>query len=131
MKAGEAGVLAAAALLVAGGLFVGFTPMPQGELLERQDAAEENLSVYDQLKEAIRPCHFGNFPRETFRGDTTVWVADLDYNMYTVPQVDLLVTRKLRELEFTGITAREGEDGGIVFRALFPDGQPLEMQFIP
>ncbi len=131
MKAGEAGVLAAAVLLVAGGLFVGFAPMPEGDLLEQQDIIEEDLPVYDRLKASVRPYHFGNFPRETFRGDTTVWVADLDYNMYTVAQVDLLVTRKLRELEFTGITAREGEDGGIVFRALFPDGQPLEIQLIP
>ncbi len=127
MKTGEAGVLTAAALLLAGGLFVGFTPMPELELIEV--GMEQELSVYDELKQSIQPYHFGNIPRESFRADTTVWVVDLDHNMYTVPQVDLYVTRILRELQFTGITAAERDQGGIVFNAVFPNGQPMEIQF--
>ncbi len=127
MKTGEAGVLTATGLLVAGALFVGFTPMPELELMEA--GMEQELSVYQRLKQSIQPYHFGNLPRESFRADTTVWVVDLDHNMYTIPQVDLYVTRVLRDLQFTGITATEREQGGIVFNAVFPNGQPVEIQF--
>lgn len=129
MKTGEAGVLAAVVLLLAGGLFVGFTPMPEQELFETGMEPEEELSVYDRLKHSIQPYHFGNLPRESFRGDTTVWVVDLDHNMYTIPQVDLYVTRELRRLQFSLITAAERGQGGIVFNALFPNGLPVEIQF--
>ena len=127
MKTGEAGVLTATGLLVAGALFVGFTPMPELELMEA--GMEQELSVYQRLKQSIQPYHFLNLPRESFRADTTVWVVDLDHNMYTIPQVDLYVTRVLRDLQFTGITATEREQGGIVFNAVFPNGQPVEIQF--
>lgn len=129
MKSGEAGVLAAALLLLGGGLFVGFTPMPEREFIEAGMEPVEEVPVYESLKRAIQPYHFGNLPRESFRADTTVWVVDLDHNMYTIPQVDLHVTRILRELQFTAITASERAQGGIVFNALFPNGQPVEIQF--
>ena len=130
MKAGEAGVVAAMSLLLAGGFFVGLKDLPDRELLEGLPEPAPELSVYDLLKQSIQPYHFGNLPRESSRGDTTVWKVDLDHNMYTVPQVDLYVTRELRNLQFTRITAAEREQGGIVFNALFPNGAPIEIQFI-
>jgi len=129
MKAGEAGVVTAVIVLLTGGLFVGFTGMPEPEFLEEFAEPRVELSVYDQLKQSIQPYHFGNLPRESFRGDTTVWVVDLDHNMYTIPQVDLYVTRKLRDLQFTDITAAERASGGLIFNAAFPNGQLLEIQF--
>lgn len=129
MKAGEAGVVTSVLVLLTGGIFVGFTQMPEPPITEGAYQQPEEMSVYDQLKLAIQPYHFGNLPRESFRGDTTVWVVDLDHNMYTIPQVDLHVTRELRELEFNGITAAERAAGGLVFNAVFPNGQPLEIQF--
>lgn len=128
MKRGEAGVVTALLVFLAGAVLIAATDPPepvQGQL--SGEIAE--ISVYDQLKQAIRPYHFGNVPRESFRADTTVWVVDLDYNMYTVPQTDLHVTRILRELGFTDIEAGERASGGIVFRAVFPNGQPLEINF--
>jgi len=130
MKAGEAGVVAAAVLLLAGSIFAGTVRMPEQELFEEGSEPPEELSVYDLLKKAIQPYHFGRVPRESVRGDTTVWKVDLDHNMYTIAQVDLFVTRELRNLQFTGITAAEREEGGIVFNAAFPNGQVLEIQFI-
>ncbi len=128
MKAGETGVLAALVVFLAGGLFVGLSKMPEQELFFRTPEPEEELSVYEQLKLELRPYHFGNLPKsESFRGDTTVLSADMDYIMYSVPQIDLHITRLLRNMEFTGITAAETVTGGIVFKALFPNGQPLEI----
>lgn len=128
MKTGEAGVITALAVLLAGGVFVGFSELPDAASASGEDLMQAELPVYDQLKIAIRPYHFGNFPRESFRGDTTVWVADLDHNMYSIPQTDLYITRALRDLEFTGIRAAERPSGGIVFNAFFPNGQPIEIQ---
>jgi hypothetical protein len=129
MKSGETGILVALIVFVAGGLFTALKAMPDtpGEVSGEQPRIE--LSVYDQLKQDIQPYHFGNVPRESFAGDTTVWMVDLDHNMYSIPQVDLYVTRILRRLDFSGITARERASGGIVFNAAFPNGQPLEIHF--
>lgn len=129
MKAGEGGVIAAAAVFIAGGIFVGVTPLSVEEPSPQEEDAGDEWSVYEELKTSIQPYHFGNLPRESFRADTTVWVVDLDYNMYTVPQVDLFVTRELRDLGMTAITARERSGGGVVFNAVFPNGLPLEIQF--
>ncbi len=104
MKAGETGVLAALVVFLAGGLFVGLSKMPEQELFFRTPEPEEELSVYEQLKLELRPYHFGNLPKsESFRGDTTVLSADMDYIMYSVPQIDLHITRLLRNMEFTGL----------------------------
>ena len=129
MRTGEAGILIALAVFLAGGVFVGVREIPHPVFLAGTVEPEIELSVYDMLKQSIQPYHFGNLPRESFSGDTTLWVVDLDHNMYSIPQTDLHVTRILRDLQFTGITASERLSGGIVFRALFPNGQPLEISF--
>lgn len=129
MRTGEVGILAALAVFIAGGIFVAFAESPAPVFIEGASEPEIELSVYDMLKQSIQPYHFGNVPRESFRGDTTLWVVDLDHNMYSVPQTALHITRILRDLQFTEITASERLSGGIVFNALFPNGQPLEMSF--
>jgi len=130
MKSGEAGILVALIVFAVGGLFTALTAMP--DMLEQVSGAPQQveLSLYDQLKVEIQPYHFGNVPRESSAGDTTVWTVDLDFTKYTVPQVNLYVTRILRRLSFSGILARERASGGIVFNADFPGGQPLEIHFI-
>ncbi len=129
MKAGETGVLAALVLFLAGGVFVGLSEMPEQDLSSRAPEPEAEMSVYEQLKLELRQYHFGNLPKsESFRGDTTVVSADLDYIMYSVPQADLHITRTLRNMGFTRITAAETATGGIVFNAIFPNGLPLEIR---
>jgi len=127
MRIGEAGVVVALAVLIAGGIFSGVNEMPDIASISSISETPVELSVYDQLKLAVQPYHFGNFPRESFRGDTTVWVADLDHNMFSIPQTDLYVTRALRDLGFTDIRAAERASGGIVFNAVFPNGQAIEI----
>ncbi len=129
MGKGEFGILTALTVLVAGAVFVGAVESPDSDHFADLQGVHCEVSVYDRLKEQISPFHFGNVPRESFRGDTTVWVVDLDHNMYTIPQTDLYVTRILRNLGFTSIEAAEKAAGGIVFNGVFPNGQPLEINF--
>lgn len=129
MRTGETWVLASLAVFLAGGIFTAVKAMPDMSEtgLEGQPRAE--LPLYDQLKQDIQPYHFGNVPRESFSGDTTVWVVDLDYNMYSLPQANLHVTRVLRRLGFSGIIVRERITGGMVFNSNFPNGQLLQIHF--
>ncbi|PIE51114.1 hypothetical protein CSA37_05745 [Candidatus Fermentibacteria bacterium] len=129
MGKGEFGIVTALTVLVAGAVFVGAVESPDPERFADVRVVPREISVYDRLKEQISPFHFGNVPRESFRGDTTVWVVDLDRNMYTIAQTDLYVTRILRNLGFTSIEAAERAAGGIVFNAVFPNGQPIEINF--
>ncbi len=129
MRAGEVWIVVSAAAFLSGGIFTAMTDMPDITELYPENMPLAELSVYDQLKTEIQPYHFGNVPRESFSGDTTVWVVDLDHNMYSLFQADLYVTRILRRLNFSSIIAGERQAGGIVFSALFPNGQPLQIHF--
>ncbi|OPX28756.1 MAG: hypothetical protein B1H09_07370 [Gemmatimonadaceae bacterium 4484_173] len=129
MRAGEVWFLISVAVFLSGGIFTAVKAAPDMTVLYPESQLPETLSVYDQLKLEIQPYHFGGVPRESFSGDTTVWVVDLDYDMYSIPQANLYVTRILRKLNFSRIIARERETGGIVFSALFPNGQPLKIHF--
>jgi hypothetical protein len=129
MRAGEMWILVFVAAFLSGGIFTAVKDMPDMAVLYPESQSTVELSVYDQLKIEIQPYHFGNVPRESFSGDTTVWVVDLDHDMYSLSQADLYITRILRKLNFSRIIARERETGGIVFSALFPNGQPLKIHF--
>jgi hypothetical protein len=129
MKAGETAVLVSLAVFAAGGVFVAFTDSPSLEIMEEMIPHEEPPSIYEMLQKEINPYHFGNVPRVSFSADTTVWTVDLDHNMYTVPQAVFFVTGTLREMGFTAITAAERGSGGVVFRALFPNGHPIRITF--
>ncbi len=129
MRSGESWVIVAVVILFAGALFTAFKGMPELEMFDSASVQPIELSVYDQLKQDIQPYHFGNVPRESFSGDTTVWVVDLDHNMYSLPQANLYVTRILRRLGFSSIIVTERVTGGMVFKASFPNDQPLQIHF--
>ncbi len=127
MRRGELWILVSLTVFLAGGVFTAVKAMPEVTQLDSVALPREELSLYDQLKQDIQPYHFGNVPRESFSGDTTVWVVDLDHNMYSLPQANLHVTRVLRRLGFDSITAQERHTGGLVFSADFPNGQPIQI----
>ena len=129
MRSGETWIIVAVTILLAGALFTAFKGMPDQEMYCLESSQPVELSVYDQLKQDIQPYHFGNVPRESFSGDTTVWVVDLDHNMYSLPQANLHVTRILRRLGFNNILVTERAAGGMVFKANFPNDQPLQIHF--
>ena len=130
MRAGETWILVFLVVFVTGGIFAAVKAMPDMTEEGLTGQLHEELSVYDQLKEEIRPYHFGNRPSESFSGDTTVLKVDLDYNMYSQTQANLHVTRILRRLNFERIIAQQRQAGGIVFNADFPNGQPIQIHFI-
>ena len=127
MRTGELWILVSLTVFLVGGVFTAVTAMPEVTQLDSEALPREDLSLYDQLKQDIQPYHFGNVPRESFSGDTTVWVVDLDHNMYSLPQANLHVTRILRSLDFSSITAQGRGAGGLVFNADFPNGQPIQI----
>lgn len=129
MRTGETWILAALAVLLSGGVFTAVKAMPDMTEQSSEILPSEELSLYDQLKLEIQPYHFGNVPRESFSGDTTVWIVDLDCNMYSQAQANLHVTRVLRRLNFKDIVVRERVSGGMVFNAGFPNGQPFQIHF--
>ncbi|MCK5131676.1 MAG: hypothetical protein KAR40_05930 [Candidatus Sabulitectum sp.] len=129
MRAGETWILASLVVFLAGGIFTAVKAMPDMTEPDSESHPPEELSLYDQLKHDIQPYHFGNVPRESFSGDTTVWVVDLDHNMYSLPQANLHVTRVLRRLGLDRIIVHERTGGGIVFNADFPNGQPVQIHF--
>ncbi len=130
MRAGETWILVFLAVFVAGGIFTAVKAMPDMAEEGLTGQYHEELSIYDKLKEEIRPYHFGNRPTESFSEDTTVLKVDLDYNMYSQIQANLHVTRILRRLNFEHIIAQQRHAGGIVFNADFPSGQPIQIHFI-
>lgn len=129
MRTGETWILILLAVFLAGGVFTAVKAIPDITEFSQGNEPGEELSLYDQLKNDIQPYHFGNVPRESFAGDTTVLVADLDYNMYSSIQANLHITRVLRRLGFSDIVVCERTAGGIVFRADFPNDQPLQIHF--
>ena len=129
MRTGETWILASLVVFLAGGVFTAVKAMPDMTEPDSESQPPVELSLYDQLKNDIQPYHFGNVPRESFSEDTTVWVVDLDHNMYSLPQANLHVTRILRRLGFDGIIVHERMEGGIVFNADFPNGQPIQIHF--
>ena len=129
MRAGEKWLLISLVVFIAGGAFTAVKAMPDMTEGGSEGQPVEELSLYDLLKEEIKPYHFGNVPLESFSGDTTVLVVDLDYNMFSEAQANLHVTRILRRLDFDRITVQERMAGGMVFQAEFPNGQPLQILF--
>ncbi len=129
MRSGETWILALVLILISGGVFTAVKAAPDMTVPDPESQLPEDLSVYDQLKIEIQPYHFGGVPRDSFSGDTTVWVVDLDYDMYSIPQANLYVTRILRKLGFSEIIVEEREAGGLIFSANFPNGQPVQIHF--
>jgi hypothetical protein len=73
---------------------------------------------------------YGNRPRESFSGDTTVLTMDLDMSLYTPVQANLYITRALRSTGIEHITTMERPGGGLTFVALFENDRPLRLELL-
>ncbi|GEM_PF-605094 len=85
-------------------------------------------SPVDQLSEGCSLFIYGNCPRQSFAGDTTVLTMDLDLAAFTVTQANLSITRLLRRCNITLLETRQRQGGGLTFLATLPDGKPLRME---
>ncbi|MFO7625701.1 MAG: hypothetical protein R6V62_00415 [Candidatus Fermentibacteraceae bacterium] len=90
--------------------------------------AQAPLSPVDQLSEGCSVFIYGNCPRQSFAGDTTVLTMDLDLAAFTVTQANLSITRLLRRCDITLHETRQRQGGGLTFLATLPDGKPLRME---
>ncbi len=73
----------------------------------------------------------GGMPRVQVRGDTTVLVMDLDGRLFSMTQANLYLTRALRASGCTRSSTTARSDGGLSFRASYPDGRPLRLELKP
>lgn len=85
-------------------------------------------SPVDMLSQGCSVFIYGNCPRQSFAGDTTVLTMDLDLAAFTVTQANLSITRLLRRCNITLLETRQRSGGGLTFLATLPDGKPLRME---
>lgn len=85
-------------------------------------------SPVDMLSQGCSMFIYGNCPRQSFAGDTTVLTMDLDLAAFTVTQANLSITRLLRRCDITLLETRQRAGGGLTFLATLPDGKPLRME---
>ncbi len=133
MKPGE--VLVIMLLLIcAGGIAVtAFMPGLNAGMIsggtEGETSLVENPSdPVDRLAQGCSALIYGNLPRQSFSGDTTILTMDLDIAAYTVTQANLRMTRLLRDCSITLIETRQRAEGGLTFIATLPDGSPIRME---
>lgn len=98
------------------------------ETEETDSVAQAPLSPVDRLSEGCSDFIYGNLPRHSFAGDTTVLTMDLDLADFTVTQANLCITRLLRMCDITLLETRQRAGGGLTFLATLPDGKPLRME---
>jgi len=85
-------------------------------------------SPVDLLSEGCSVFIYGNRPRTSFAGDTTVLTMDLDLAAFTVTQANLSITRLLRRCDIALLETRQRPGGGLTFVAALPDGKPLRLE---
>jgi len=95
---------------------------------EVDSVAQTPLTPVDRLSEGCSAFIYGNRPRQSFAGDTTVLTMDLDLAAFTVTQANLGITRLLRRCDITLLETRQRPGGGLTFLATLPDGKPLRME---
>lgn len=100
--------------------------LPETE--EADSVALAPQSPVDQLSQGCSVFIYGNCPRQSFAGDTTVLTMDLDLAAFTVTQANLSITRLLRRCDITLLETRQRQGGGLTFLATLPDGKPLRME---
>lgn len=133
MRPGEMCVLLMLVVCV-GGVFVtalkpGLVPaMITGE----PDAGDSDTAIpqnpLDLLSNGCSALIYGNLPRQSFSGDTTILTMDLDIAAYTVTQANLTITRLFRNCDITLVETRERPGGGLTFKAILPGGLPLRVE---
>lgn len=133
MKPGEY-LIVLLLVVSAGGVLVtilkpGLDPGLAGRESEVADSVEVVPSgPVDILSEGCSVFIYGNRPRQSFAGDTTVLTMDLDLAAFTVTQANLSITRLLRRCDIALLETRQRPGGGLTFLATLPDGKPLRME---
>lgn len=133
MKPGEILVLVILIVCVGGVGVTAFTPGLDMTIVSgRTDNAGEDggepPNPIDLLSSGCSGLIYGNLPRQSFSGDTTILTMDLDIAAYTVTQANLTITRLLRRCGITLLETRQRSEGGLTFIAVLPDGLPLRME---
>ena len=133
MKPGEYLIVLLLLTCVGGVLVTTFKPCLDPGLALRESEQADTVtqapqSPVDQLSEGCSHYIYGNFPRQSFAGDTTVLTMDLDLAAFTVTQANLGITRLLRRCDITLLETRQRSGGGLTFLATLPDGKPLRME---
>lgn len=133
MKPGEMMILLLAVVGLGGVAATAFYPDVDASLLSGggEDSPEtpiQQTNPMDQLSSGCSELIYGNLPRQSFSGDTTVLTMDLDIAAYTVTQANLEITRLMRRCGIVLVSTRERPGGGLTFIAEFPGGEPLRLE---
>lgn len=133
MKPGEYLILLLLAVCAGGVLTTILKPGPDPGLAGHSPRVADSTAIapacpVDLLSEGCSVFIYGNHPRQSFAGDTTVLTMDLDLAAYTVTQANLSITRLLRRCDITLLETRQRPGGGLTFLATLPDGKPLRME---
>jgi hypothetical protein len=133
MKPGEYLIVLLLLTCVGGAVVTIFKPCldPGLAVLESEGAdsvSHSPQSPVDMLSQGCSVFIYGNCPRQSFAGDTTVLTMDLDLAAFTVTQANLSITRLLRRCDITLLETRQRPGGGLTFLATLPDGKPLRME---
>jgi hypothetical protein len=134
MKPGEAMILLLAAVGLGGVAATAFSPAVDASLLEGGEATEsagspvQPANPLDRFTSGCSELIYGNLPRQSFSGDTTVLTMDLDIDAYTVTQANLEITRLMRRCGIILISTRERQEGGLTFIAEFSGGEALRLE---
>lgn len=133
MKPGEYLILLLLVVCAGGVLVTSLKPGPDTGLAGLSPQVADSTEIaparpVDLLSEGCSVFIYGNRPRQSFAGDTTVLTMDLDLAAYTVTQANLSITRLLRRCDITLLETRQRSGGGLTFLATLPDGKPLRME---
>jgi hypothetical protein len=132
MKPGEILVVLLVSVCAAGVFITALHPGPDSSLLSTRTNGETPDAIpvgpLDLLSQGCSGLIYGNLPRQSFAGDTTILTMDLDIGLYTVTQANLTLTRLLRGCGITLHQTRQRPDGGLTFFASLPDGEPLRLE---
>lgn len=132
MKSGELLLSLLILASIAGVVIAALLPGPDPSLImavtEDHENSHQSRSPLDILSEGCSPLIYGNLPRQSFSGDTTVLHMDLDVAAFTVTQANLAITRLLGRCGMILHHTNRRPDGGLTFVASLPDGKPLRLE---
>ena len=124
MTLSETGLVLLVACGITGLILVIATPEPQ---IPVDGSVHAEITQLEMLESMCGDLIYGNLPRESFSGDTTVLTMDLDRSLYTVTQANLYLTRVLRRAGIEHLVTLERQEG-LTFLATFENGQPLRLE---
>ncbi len=100
----------------------------QGEAEGADESTVSSANPMDRLSSGCSELIYGNQPRQSFSGDTTILTMDLDSGAHTVTQANLKITRLMRRCGIVLLSTRERPEGGLTFIAELPGGRPLRLE---